>query len=278
MVSFTCARCARPSPSDLSPSAPPMLGPPARERCAGLRRLAVRARGSHARSRLASSAPRHYGARRARRTTRAGARASGPSDAAAEWHHHRGEPGRVRRRHAARATTPPRCPTRPGTHVRPHDTTTATTDTTVPDDTTTATTDTSVPDDTTTAPDGDTTPGDPGPRRSGTWSPPSALLHLRLDFADGDWAALLADWQERSEKNEYPAALGFRRRGAHAYRRAPEGPQLAAHPGRGPGVHPPAATRSSSTSTARGARVSTVSTRPSRSTLARTTRRGCAIA
>lgn len=63
--------------------------------------------------------------------------------------------------------------------------------------------------------------------------PDDRLVQMRLDFAPGDWARLLADWQQQQEKNEYRAAfhhddtafaaLGVRLKGLNSLRIPSEG-------------------------------------------------------
>ena len=64
--------------------------------------------------------------------------------------------------------------------------------------------------------------------------PDDRLVDLRLDFAPGDWASLLSDWQLLRQKNEYPAAFTFdaeslarvavRLKGLNSLRMPDEGP------------------------------------------------------
>jgi len=63
--------------------------------------------------------------------------------------------------------------------------------------------------------------------------PDDRLVALRLDFAPGDWAKLLTDWQQQRLKNEYPAAfahddetlatIGVRLKGLNSLRIPDEG-------------------------------------------------------
>lgn len=63
--------------------------------------------------------------------------------------------------------------------------------------------------------------------------PDDRLVAMRLDFAPGDWAKLLLDWQQHQDKNEYPAAfkhddeslavIGVRLKGLNSLRIPEEG-------------------------------------------------------